>query len=295
MFTENESTPLVAKASAQDNGEDAPRPNKFSLSHSMSALSDAVGQHLGRIGMLGSMSIAVNSLTGPAMLNLPDLYQRAGLIPTTATVVFVCVLSALGCLHMANTISKVRGNSDFKMEVEYSETFQKFWGHRSFVVTQVLFFSCITCLNVSSVVDTAQVIDTFLGHWSPAGSAAINFYYNDKGKWDIDWKQWDYSLCDEQMLLDGECLPFLQTSGIVFTAGYALTLLIFMPMALMDLKVRTKKDVASLMHSENISSNLDVYDIRKTPIGRSVDSLYFWLRLWYLSSYFYRKEFISII
>lgn len=106
-------------------------------------------------------------------------------------------------------------------------------------MTQILFFCCITCLNVSSIVDTAQVIDTFLGHWSPSGSAAINFFYNDDGDWDIDVVQWDYSICSEQMLLDGECLPFLQTSGIVFTAGYALTLVFFFPMALMDLKVRT--------------------------------------------------------
>ena len=105
-------------------------------------------------------------------------------------------------------------------------------------MTQILFFCCITCLNVSSIVDTAQVIDTFLGHWSPGGSVAINFFYNDDGDWDIDLVQWDYSLCSEQMLLDGDCLPFLQTSGIVLTAGYALTLLIFCPMALMDLKVR---------------------------------------------------------
>ncbi len=82
------------------------------------------------------------------------------------------------------------------------------------------------------------MIDTFLGHWSPSGSAAINFYYNDNGNLDIDWVQWDYSICSEQMLLDGVCLPFLQTSGIVLTAGYGLTLLIFFPMALMDLKVR---------------------------------------------------------
>jgi len=239
MVPKSERTPLVSRGPAVqgDSNDVATRKAKFSISQSMSNLSDAMG--MGRIGYLGSMSIAANSLTGPAMLNLPDLYQRSGLIPTTLTVIFVCILSALGCLHLANTISKVTGNSDFKLEVEYSETFERFWGHRSFVVTQILFFVCITCLNVSSIVDTAQVLDTFLGHWSPGGSAAINFYYNDDGNWDIDVVQWDYSLCSEQMLLDGDCLPFLQTSGIVFTAGYVLTLLIFFPMALMDLKVST--------------------------------------------------------
>jgi hypothetical protein len=71
----------------------------------------------GSIGWLGSISIAVNSLTGPAMLNLPATFQKSGLIPTLATLVFVCVLSALCSLHMANTISKVPGNEKFERHV----------------------------------------------------------------------------------------------------------------------------------------------------------------------------------
>ena len=79
--------------------------------------SAALNQHVGKIGMLGSVSIAANSLTGPAMLNLPATFQRSGLIPTTLAVIFVCILAALCSLHMANTISKVRGNKHFAKEV----------------------------------------------------------------------------------------------------------------------------------------------------------------------------------
>ena len=53
----------------------------------MRALSESYSHHIGKIGFLGSMSIAVNSLTGPAMLNIPDTFQRAGVIPTTLTVI----------------------------------------------------------------------------------------------------------------------------------------------------------------------------------------------------------------
>jgi hypothetical protein len=76
--------------------------------------------HSGSIVYLGSMSIAVNSPTGPAVFNLPATFSKSGIIPTIATMVFVCILSAtiatlvfvcillaLCCLHMANTISKV--------------------------------------------------------------------------------------------------------------------------------------------------------------------------------------------
>lgn len=72
---------------------------------------------IGQIGYLGSFAIAVNSLTGPAMLHLPATFKRSGLIPTIATLIFICILAALCSLHMANTISKVPGNSDFKQEV----------------------------------------------------------------------------------------------------------------------------------------------------------------------------------
>ena len=67
--------------------------------------------------MLESISIFVNTLTGPAMLNLPALFQRAGLIPTVFTLMFSCYLSSKCSLHMANVISKVPGNAHFKKEV----------------------------------------------------------------------------------------------------------------------------------------------------------------------------------
>jgi hypothetical protein len=61
---------------------------KFSfegLRESAGCISESFSEHISRIGVLGSTAIAVNSLTGPAMLCLPDTYQRSGLIPTTGT------------------------------------------------------------------------------------------------------------------------------------------------------------------------------------------------------------------
>ena len=110
-----------SKEFQQDNGFDVEASWKQGMASnfhpSIKSLTESVRQHFGKIGMLGSMAIAVNSLTGPAMVNLPDTFQRSGLIPTTLTVIFLCLLSAMCCLHMANTISKVPSNSDFKQEV----------------------------------------------------------------------------------------------------------------------------------------------------------------------------------
>jgi hypothetical protein len=115
MATSDERTPL--NVGTDDGGNGSVLTMKASFRESVRALSESMSHHIGKIGFLGSMSIAVNSLTGPAMLNLPDTYQRAGLIPTTATVIFVCILSSLCCLHFANTISKAAGNSNYKKEV----------------------------------------------------------------------------------------------------------------------------------------------------------------------------------
>jgi hypothetical protein len=103
--------------------------------------------------------------------------------------------------------------------------------------TQVLFFFSITCLNVSSLVDTAEVVDTFLGHWVHGGSSALQFLWNNTGL-HIHIINWSYEMCSEEMMITGECVPFLDYDGVLLTMGYAITFMIFFPMALMDLKVR---------------------------------------------------------
>lgn len=186
---------------------------------------------LGSIGWLGSISIAVNSLTGPAMVSLPAVFKRSGIIPTISTLLFVCILAALCSLNMANAISKVPGNRNFKKEVEFSEAFRIFLGTRWFIFSELAFFCCITCLNVSSIVDTAQVVDTFLGHWWPhGGTAALQIYNNE-----VNWIRWDYSICTNQELIDGKCLPFHSNDGITITAGNMVVSLVFFPLALLDL------------------------------------------------------------
>lgn len=170
------------------------------------------------------------------MLHLPATFQRSGLIPTLLTLVFVCILAALCSLHMANTISKVPGNSDFKKEVEYAETFRAFWGYKSFVFAQIIFFACISCLNVSSIVDTAQTVDTALGNFKGTMGLQISWDAED----DIfSFVHWKASECTDEMRVNGNCLPFFDDgtpSSVLLTLGYLICVVIFLPMALMDLK-----------------------------------------------------------
>lgn len=237
----NEATALLKSYEQNDPSEGS------TISESLREFSERVSRmvqsHVGSIGMLGSMSIAVNSLTGPAMVDLPATFARSGLIPTIFTICFVCVLSSLCSMHMASSISKVPGNGNFKKEVEYSEVFKFFWGQRWFYITQILFLCCITCLNISSIVDTAQVVDTFAGHWWPGGTAAVNFGGNNCYISDVDadlgsvrWVRWDYSICTEVELEEGLCLPFKSCKGVLITTGNLVVTILFFPLAMMDLK-----------------------------------------------------------
>ncbi|CAB9503805.1 expressed unknown protein [Seminavis robusta] len=215
--------------------------SRESITTSMRNLQSVIAQHTGSIGMLGSLSIAINNLTGPAMLSLPATFARAGIVPTTVTLIFVCILSALCSLHMANTISKVPLNAEFQQGVEFPEAFRTFWGSRWFVAANGLFFACITVLNVSSLVDNAQVLDTFLGHYNPWGGAwalALNGQ-----QWTAAMVHWDPSICNDRILYEGGCVPFATSSlekddnrqTYLITVGYVVTAVLFLPLALMDL------------------------------------------------------------
>jgi len=200
----------------------------------------------GNIGMLGSIAIMVNSLTGPAMLNLPSTFQKSGLIPTTMAIVLLCILSSLCSSHTANVISKVPGNFAFQKEIEYSEVFRRTWGQRAFIFTQIAFFCCITCLNVASIVDTAQVVDQLISRTIPKGTAAFRYGMNvTTSSHELAPVWWSHQVCvDEQnqtSVVDS-CIPFEEDRSehvYLLSAGYIVSCLLFLPMSLKDLKENT--------------------------------------------------------
>ena len=90
----NETTQLIVETKNYtdicDNGNSshlsASQYSFDSIRASARIFSESLSRSVNRIGVLGSVSIAANSLTGPAMLCLPATYQRSGLIPTTGTI-----------------------------------------------------------------------------------------------------------------------------------------------------------------------------------------------------------------
>ena len=256
---------------------------RLSIAHSARRVQTMIEEHTGSIGMLGSLSIAINNLTGPAMLSLPATFARSGIIPTTCTLLFVCILSAFCSLHMASVISKVPNNHDFKQGVEFPEAFLTFWGRGWFVVANWLFFACITCLNVSSLVDNAQVLDTFMGHVNPWGAWGLVV---DPLHWNATLTQWDPSHCSQEVLFEGGCIPFADTKEVdtdsyILTIGYVVTAVLFLPLAMMDLTENVQYQIfgffilliTSVQFIVTFAKNSDIETSQISWWGHSYDNL----------------------
>jgi len=187
---------------------------------------------------LGSIAIAVNSLAGPAILQLPFQYQQSGIIPTTTCLIVVGVVSAYCSLHMANVVSKTPGNAQYEKCVEFSDTFRIFWSHRAYQITQILFYLTALCVNMAAIVDTAETVDSFFGlHYSSYG---LSFGLNGQPVQIVEWSH--HAHCTRRKVKMGVCDPFGDEELFgtnILTLGYVLTAAVFIPICLMDLKENT--------------------------------------------------------
>lgn len=187
--------------------------------------------HRGEIGYIGGLSIAVNSIIGPAMLDIPFLYQKSGFIPTTLSIIIICVIMVFCCLHMSNLISMLPDNGNFQREVEYSETFRHYGGRNWFIFTQASYFLCLMCQIIASIVDTAQVVDQFFAkHLGSSGAISVN--YNS-----VRIATYDTNDCPAKH--GTVCDPFEFDDGYILSKGYVICLILFLPLGLLNLKENT--------------------------------------------------------
>lgn len=222
------STRQTASFSSDNNNNHAPPPNNDDdPSHQQQQNHSPKS-----IGTWGSLAIAINSLAGPAILQLPFQYQQSGLIPTTLCLIIVAVLSMGCCQCMAYTVRALPHNSKFTLPIEFSDVFTYFWSPQMYQITQVLFFGCTLCLNVAAMIDTAEVVDTTLG-------------VSSIGTWGLDvtsgtFVTWNHVPCTRKAVKLGQCDPFSDAeSSFLLTLGYLITAAVFVPICLMDLKENT--------------------------------------------------------
>lgn len=187
------------------------------------------------IGPTGSFALIINNLTGPAMLGFPNLFQSAGIVPVTISIVFAWVASSLCGTLMADAIASIRGNGDFSQQVDFSKAFRLIVGKDWYVVAEALFLCSCAVQACASIVAAAQSLDGFIASFLFGKTAALQLFPT------ISIISWDTSNCHEESEFAAEsnmedCTPFHDAGPLVLTAGFLLVTLLFLPLGLGHLK-----------------------------------------------------------
>lgn len=244
--------------------------------------------HKATIGMLGSLAIMINSLTGPAMLNLPATYQQSGFIPTTFVILLVCYISIYCSRNMINLVTKIPGNRNFGKEVEYSECYRELWSFSAYIITQICFFGCLTCQNIASIVDTSQVVDEFLANFMGESIAiAIKlstfssfFHHNNTINGGIKIVKWSKEICHLKDPTILPCDPFNDQGDetLVITSGYIFSAVCFIPLCYMDLKENTATQIFSFLVLVGVCAQFIFFFVAQE--GLNFENLSLWGGSW---------------
>eukprot|EP01111_Echinosteliopsis_oligospora_P016592 TRINITY_DN6958_c0_g1_i1.p1 TRINITY_DN6958_c0_g1~~TRINITY_DN6958_c0_g1_i1.p1 ORF type:complete len:510 (-),score=78.98 TRINITY_DN6958_c0_g1_i1:2-1531(-) len=123
------------------------------------------------ISFFGGFSLLVMNMTGPAMMNIPAIFQAAGWFTPVLLIVIMTVLSSFACTFLVEAMSNVPGNERFEGRAEVATLAKLFFPPWAYWLTQALLFISLQANNIAAIVVSAQVMDETLYnifHWDIA-------------------------------------------------------------------------------------------------------------------------------
>ena len=176
------------------------------------------------IGPFESFVLITNNIAGPGLMGLPLLYQQAGIIPVSASIILICICSSFTGTLLSETIARVPKNSNFNLNMEYSGVFDVIMGKKWYIVAEFFFLLACMVQVVTGLVETAQSLDGFIDSYLLGKTYALSLYPS------VKFLSWSSTGC--VVTAQEDCTtPFEsdQDSVLIVTLGYALTTMIFMP------------------------------------------------------------------
>jgi hypothetical protein len=155
------------------------RSRRSSVDHSIrpTQAAAAVGG-LKTIGLLGGVALLINNITGSAMVLFPSLYQAAGWFTVTMTLLLIAFLSYLCSVMIIEAMAAMPGNHTFTKRVEYTGLAYYYLGQRGYYFTQFFFQFSLAFNNMSSIIQSVQVMDFALVAIFGKDCAIPEFYPN---------------------------------------------------------------------------------------------------------------------
>ena len=111
------------------------------------------------IGFWGGVALLINNITGGSMVLFPQLYQQGGWMLVTLALIIIMTLSAACGLMFIESMALMRGNNRFQKRVEYTTVAEYYLPRNGYYVVQLFFQLCITCNNMSMIIQSVQVMD----------------------------------------------------------------------------------------------------------------------------------------
>jgi len=128
------------------------------------------------IGLVGGVALLLNNITGSAMVLFPSLYQAAGWFLVTLALLAVCGLSYVCSIMIIEAMAAMPGNAKFDKRVEYTTLAYYYLGRHGYGITQLFFQLSLACNNISSIIQSVQVMDFAIAGIFGHSCATPEFY-----------------------------------------------------------------------------------------------------------------------
>lgn len=111
------------------------------------------------IGTIPGVFLLVNNMTGAGTPLLPLMFQQAGWVVSTITLLLVTILSGLSATMLCEAMKQMPGNKHFQGRAEYATVARFYLGEWPYWITQLLLNLSLLSLNLVSMLETIQVLD----------------------------------------------------------------------------------------------------------------------------------------
>ncbi|KXS18074.1 hypothetical protein M427DRAFT_221514 [Gonapodya prolifera JEL478] len=112
------------------------------------------------VGIIGGLSLLINSLSGPGLVYVPQLFQQAGWLPALLCFGLFFLMGTIGSLFLVESMQNIPGNRHFQGTVEFA-TLINFYFENKYLhyLGQFMLYAALQGLNVANIVLTIQQFD----------------------------------------------------------------------------------------------------------------------------------------
>jgi hypothetical protein len=117
------------------------------------------GKH---IGVLGSICLLANNITGPAMIQIPVMYQTAGWFVPTLFFAFIGLQAGFSGIFLSKAVSQMPGNRRLKERMEFSNMSKLLFPRWFYLLSLFGLVFNFQLSNIVSIVESGQAMDNTL-------------------------------------------------------------------------------------------------------------------------------------